>query len=617
LKRLLVATLIALSVAMLGAPLAAASTVGSAGAAPSLDARRAPKVAIVVGPVAGITDSYRAMARDAARVARRYTPNVVEVYSPNATWPRVVEALDGASIVIYLGHGNGWPSRYRDALYPITQNGFGLNPVAGVDDDAHQYFGESSLDHVKLAPNAVVLLHHLCYASGNTEPGLPEGSLDQAVQRVDNYAAGFIRAGARAVVAEGHFEPAWYVQQLLTSNRSVESIWRSSPSRNGHERSFDSSRSNGYTLRLDPERQESRFDRSLVTKGTVNAPSVRSNGTPIVAAVALPQTPSLVGLGLTFKTPSFTKLPIAGMSADLSLPIENGKSKLLPDDLRIGVRWDPIDIAAAPAALPTSEGTAITIPAGGPAAPATGLPGAPNALLPGASDGTIEPPDVQTVSPERPGSVVEAIQARFTKTRAAIRVTFPTTPGLYRLVPTLHLADGSAYDAASQDLLTPVLVRVAGPLSAAFGITTDLQVAAGQAFELPIRVANTGIKGWTTVLEAPNLASSDDSDRQSRRVLSAHLIGSWISSTGATVPAAADGRIDEAAAVPGGTGVVTLKGQAPQKTGSYLLLVDVVTAEFGAISATGSSPALVRVTVVDAPPPAPAPTDSPILDPGA
>ena len=85
--------------------------------------------------------------------------------------------MTGASIVVYLGHGNGWPSRYRDALYPPTQNGFGLNPVAGGDDGAHQYFGEASVDDLQLAPNAVVLLSHLCYASGNTEPGLAEGTL--------------------------------------------------------------------------------------------------------------------------------------------------------------------------------------------------------------------------------------------------------------------------------------------------------------------------------------------------------------------------------------------------------------------------------------------------------
>jgi hypothetical protein len=96
-----------------------------------------------------------------------------------------------------MGHGNGWPSKYRDALYPPTQNGFGLNPNPGGDDYTHQYFGEASVGgQVELARNAIVLLNHLCYASGNSEPGLPEGNLAQAKQRVDNYAAGFIRAGA-------------------------------------------------------------------------------------------------------------------------------------------------------------------------------------------------------------------------------------------------------------------------------------------------------------------------------------------------------------------------------------------------------------------------------------
>ena len=77
------------------------------------------------------TNGYRAEARAAAAVARKYTPDVTEVYSPNATWPAVKAALQDASLVVYMGHGNGWPSPYRDSLYPPTQDGFGLNPSAG------------------------------------------------------------------------------------------------------------------------------------------------------------------------------------------------------------------------------------------------------------------------------------------------------------------------------------------------------------------------------------------------------------------------------------------------------------------------------------------------------
>ena len=163
----------------------------------------------------------------------------MSVVSPNATWPAVKRALRGASIVVYLGHGNGWPSPYRDALYPPTQDGLGLNPVAGGGDSAHQYFGESYLAReVRLAPGAVVLLHHLCYASGNSEPGLPEGSLDVARQRVDNYAAGWLRAGAAAVIADTFGAPGPYLRALFGSNAGIDRIWRDAPTFHDHVLTF-------------------------------------------------------------------------------------------------------------------------------------------------------------------------------------------------------------------------------------------------------------------------------------------------------------------------------------------------------------------------------------------
>ena len=48
-----------------------------------------PKVVIIVGPVGGVTDSYRSEADKAARVARRAGADVVTVYSPDATWSAV------------------------------------------------------------------------------------------------------------------------------------------------------------------------------------------------------------------------------------------------------------------------------------------------------------------------------------------------------------------------------------------------------------------------------------------------------------------------------------------------------------------------------------------------
>ena len=237
-----------------------------------------PKVVLIVGPSGAATDRYRSEARAAASVARRYTLDVTEIYSPNATWPAVKDALQGASVVVYMGHGNGWPSPYRNTLYPPSQNGFGLNPTAGSGDTAHQYFGEGPIaQSIRLAPNAVVLLNHLCYASGNSEPGSAEGTLSMAKQRVDNFAAGFVKAGASAVVAEAYDDPNHMLRAVLAGRGGIESAWRHAASANDNTFGFESSRSPGYVAEMDPDHAASGFTRSIVLKkGLASADVLRS-----------------------------------------------------------------------------------------------------------------------------------------------------------------------------------------------------------------------------------------------------------------------------------------------------------------------------------------------------
>ncbi len=213
-----------------------------------------PKVVIIVGPVAGSTAYYKSDGDAAYAEARKYTSNVIKVYTPNATWAAAKKALQGASVVIYMGHGNGFPSPYRTSAWPYSQNGLGLNPKAGVNDSTTEYWGEYYLaKEVKLAPNAIVLLSHLCYASGNSESGKPKPTLAQAKQRVDNMAAGWLKAGARAVVAEGHFGPAFYVRQLFTTHKTVDQIFHDSPTFNANAFTFGSSRTPGATAEMDPD----------------------------------------------------------------------------------------------------------------------------------------------------------------------------------------------------------------------------------------------------------------------------------------------------------------------------------------------------------------------------
>ena len=187
------------------------------------------KVVIIVGPVGSSTANYIYNAKRYAAQARSYGATVVEIYSPNATWDKVKAAAQGAKVLIYLGHGNGYPSPYG-AFCQYTKDGFGLNKTAGAGNSNTKYCGEYYIrTSIRLAPNAVVILNRLCYASGNSEWGAPNPTKSTAKQRVDNYGSGFLRAGARAVFADGITSAAYVLYGLFKTNRTIGSIFTSSP----------------------------------------------------------------------------------------------------------------------------------------------------------------------------------------------------------------------------------------------------------------------------------------------------------------------------------------------------------------------------------------------------
>jgi hypothetical protein len=226
-----------------------------------------PKVVIVVGPSHGSTSLYIQRARRIARQARAYGARVVQLYTPKATWANVKRAARGANVFIYLGHGYGHPSPYG-ALDRARMNGLGLNPVAGRGrTQPVRYYGEAQIgSQLRFARGAVVILHHLCYASGNAEPGMPEAGWAVARRRVDNFAAGFLRAGAGAVIADAHGDLAYELRIVLKQRGNLLGAWRDDPAYNDHERQYRSVRRPGYIAYLDPDGRSSGFYRSLVTK---------------------------------------------------------------------------------------------------------------------------------------------------------------------------------------------------------------------------------------------------------------------------------------------------------------------------------------------------------------
>jgi ell wall binding domain 2 (CWB2) len=265
LRRLAAAALLAtLIVVGIGAPAASAVTYVSNA-----------KVVIIVGATEGATSTYRGYADQAYAEAIKYTPNVTKVYSPNATWTKVKAAAAGANILLYYGHGNGWPSPYTyDPTY-TTKDGFGLNDPTNLTDSVHKYYGEPSVATLGLAPNAIVLLGNLCYASGNSEPGNPAPTVSVAHQRIDNYAAGFLKPRtAMAVIADGHGGLVSYIHGLFTTSQTIHDLWRSVADFHNHEVSFASSRTAGFTAYSDPDTTTGGYYRSLVTTGSVTTSAV-------------------------------------------------------------------------------------------------------------------------------------------------------------------------------------------------------------------------------------------------------------------------------------------------------------------------------------------------------
>ncbi len=249
-----------------------------------------PKIVLIVGATHSATDAYRADMDAVYATALQYSSNVVRIYSPDATWAAVKPALQGASVVVYMGHGNGFPSPYTKTLMADRQDGLGLNAVAGQGDSNTTYYGEGTIaSSVTLAPNAVVILAHLCYASGNSEPGLAAPSLAVAEARIDNFAAGFLKAGARAVIADAHSDTSWYLDQLFTTHQTIDSLFRSKPWSAGNTFTFASTRSPGFTAYSDPDGAApfSDFYRSMVALPSLRTDEVTGAGSgSVLSALA-------------------------------------------------------------------------------------------------------------------------------------------------------------------------------------------------------------------------------------------------------------------------------------------------------------------------------------------
>jgi hypothetical protein len=265
--RVIITALIALAVAGIGSL-----------ATPQETRAASIKVVVVVGPAGSSTPKYRDSARVYAKLARSYGASVTEIYSPYATWTKVKRAAQGANLLIYLGHGNGYPSPYG-AFQRYTKDGMGLNATSGNGNYNVKYWGEYYIDRdIQMAKNAVVMLNRLCYASGNSEWGQANPAKSTAVKRVDNYGAGFLRTGARMVFAEAINSISPHIRSLFTTNRTMDQILMSSPSASGaRDFTFTSKRTTWARAHMDPPKS-GKYWRSAIGSLGLRAATWRAGG---------------------------------------------------------------------------------------------------------------------------------------------------------------------------------------------------------------------------------------------------------------------------------------------------------------------------------------------------
>jgi hypothetical protein len=539
----------------------------------------APRVVLVVGPVGDLTESYRRWAREGAAEARRWTKDVVEIYSPDATWPRVRAALQGASVVVYLGHGNGFPSPYGTRLRPSVQNGFGLNPVGGRGDATHQYFGESLIaKQVRLAPGAVVMLFHLCYASGLAEPGVPEGAEAGARQRVDNFAAGFMAAGASAVVADAYASPAPYLRTLLGQKKSARTAWEHSATANGHVRAFSSERTPGAIALMDPERPASGFARSLVLAAGAAAGIVPAGPVPGTTPppggweIVVPPQPSIApdafDLGAQPGMPALAGMPLAGSTVRLRLPVEAPAGVALASSYRLGTRWIPLD-----------EASALAGPAGGD---------------PAASPDPAAVVDPALVARESAATLVDVVPATVAGGEVAGSITLPGRTGRYRLEVTIHDPDGVALPYAVQASIPGVVVHVGGPGAAWLDAPPAVSVTAGTLASIQVEVTNGEPEAWGSC-EPRHRGYGPDELGDCPTV---RLVGRWVAIDGAGTAAP----MTQELSIPAATAQAAwMTGPVPFDPGTYLLVASLERSSGGGSPHVLGRPTTVTVLVLASP----------------
>ena len=158
--------------------------------------------------------------------------------------------MNGANIIVYFGHGNGFPNPYASTENLDRVNGWGLNRtttngdadawtstlaycgervllgnLTSADDSVRQnYCGGTANDGITPAPGFTMVYAQAHYAPGFGEryqQSDPEPTLAEGQQRVRNYSYPVLRLGARGYFATAYGDADDIVRRVLTQPSST------------------------------------------------------------------------------------------------------------------------------------------------------------------------------------------------------------------------------------------------------------------------------------------------------------------------------------------------------------------------------------------------------------
>ena len=253
--------------------------------------------------------------------------------------------MTGASIVVYLGHGNGWPSLYRDQLTPSTQNGMGLNPNVGCRTRT-----STSARTGSARRSSSRRTRSWSSATSATRAATPSRACPRERSRSASSASTTTRpASSGPARRPSSPRPTW--GPSTTSGTSSAAAARSTGSGATPRRTTatcSGSTASGAPAtrrRWTPTTTTSGFYRSIVLKDGLASANVLAGAVADVGRPILPPLePTLSGLGVEFSAPNLATPPTAGATTNLTFHLSaSDPTRPRPPGIQVGVRWDPLD----------------------------------------------------------------------------------------------------------------------------------------------------------------------------------------------------------------------------------------------------------------------------------